>query len=436
MPSPLSKPILIVAAGAVFGVVGAIGIIKWLEPDRPQPDGNPAPAVVRTEPEISYRPEPIGAPADTFGRPEVTNIQMIDFDQDGLMDVLYCEASTHTVRWIRQTAPNQFSESILAEDVRGPVYVSAEDVYGNGRLDLLIASMGQVLPNGDSIGSLFAFEQMADGSLKRHVLLEKVSRVTDVRAANLMGHRDGRLDLVVGQFGYFEGETRWMENRGDWTFESHQLNGQSGCIHTPVADFDGDGRLDIAALISQEWEEVHLFRNLGNGEFTDEILWGSTNEDFGSSGMKTTDLNQDGRPDLVFSNGDGFDYSVRGPRAWHGVQWLENQGDGEFTYHRVGEMPGAYAPSPADLNGDGHIDLVATSGFGDWSDANTVTLMAWLNDGKQNFRPVELATQPIQLITADAGDLDGDGIPEIVTGGYHAFPPFEHMSSVTLWRRQ
>ena len=429
-------PLLVVAAGAVLGIGGAIGIIKLLEPDGPSPATVPTTAAASAEPEIVYLPEVIGSPASEFGRPEITNVQMIDLDQDGMMDVLYCEASTNTVRWIRQTERNIFVESVVADQVRGPVYISAEDIYGNGRLDLLVASMGQVLPNGDSIGSVFVFENLPDGSFRRHVLLERVARVTDVRAANLKGHADGRLDLVIGQFGYFEGETRWMENLGNWEFASHSLNGLSGCIHTPIADFDGDGRLDIAALISQEWEEVHLFRNLGDGKFSDEILWGSTNEDFGSSGMKVVDLNQDGKPDLVFSNGDGFDYSVRGPRAWHGVQWLENLGQGDFTYHRVGEMPGAYAPSPADLNGDGHIDLVAVSGFGDWSKADTVTLMAWLNDGNQNFRPVELATRPIQLITADAGDIDGDGIPEIVTGGYHAFPPFNHMSSITLWRRQ
>jgi len=430
------KPFGVVAAGAVFGIGGAMGIIKFLEPRATATAPIAVVETITAEPEIVYLPEPIGSPVSAFGRPEVTNVQMIDLDQDGLMDVVYCEASTNTIRWIRQRERNVFEESIVADEVRGPVHVSAADIYGNGRLDLLIASMGQVLPNGDSIGSVFVFENLADGSFRRHLLLERVARVTDVRAANLKGHQDGRLDLVVGQFGYFEGEIRWMENQGNWEFESHSLNGLSGCIHTPIADFDGDGRLDIAALISQEWEEVHLFRNLGDGKFADEILWGSTNEDFGSSGMKVSDLNQDGRPDLIFSNGDGFDYSVRGPRAWHGVQWLENIGDGRFDYHRVGEMPGAYAPSPADLNGDGHIDLVTVSGFGDWSKADTVTLMAWLNDGEQNFRPVELATHPIQMITADAGDLDGDGIPEIVTGGYHAFPPFKHMSSVTLWRRQ
>jgi len=88
------------------------------------------------------------------------------------------------------------------------------------------------------------------------------------------------------------------------------------------------------------------------------------------------------------------------------------------------------------LDSDGDLDLIAVSGFGDWSNPDTVTLMGWLNDGEQNFEPLVIATSPIQMVTADAGDLDGDGIPEIVTGGYHSFPPFEHMSAVTLWRRQ
>lgn len=412
-------------------------VLVFLLPSREGPAAAAASSSTAPEaPAIAFTPSSIGAPPESFGRPEVTNVELGDLDQDGLMDVLYCEASTNTVRWIRQVSPGAYAERIIASDVPGPVHVEAADVNADGLNDLLIASMGQVLPNSDSIGNVFVFEQLADGSFQRRTILEGVARVTDVRGANLMGHADGRLDLVVGQFGYDEGETQWLENLGNWEFRSHALNGQSGCIHTPVADFDGDGRLDIAALISQEWEEVHLFRNLGNGKFEDAILWGSTNEDFGSSGMRAADLNQDGRMDLVFSNGDGFDYSVRGPRPWHGVQWLENKGQGEFVYHRIGEMPGAYAPAVADLDGDGDLDLAAVSGFGDWSREDTITLMAWLNDGAANFSPVILAHRPIQMVSATAGDLDGDGQAEILTGGYHAFPPFENMSAVTLWERE
>jgi hypothetical protein len=269
-----------------------------------------------------------------------------------------------------------------------------------------------------------------------HVLLDHTARVTDVRAANLSGHTDGRLDLVVGQFGYDQGETRWMENEGDWRFKSHRVNTQSGCVNTPVADFDGDGALDFAAVISQEWEEVHWFKHTGPDLFHDTLVWGSTNEDYGSSGLAVADVNQDRRPDLIYTNGDGFDYSIRGPRPWHGIQWIENQGGGRFAFHRVGDLPGAYAPCAADLNGDGFTDLVAVSGFADWTNPAAVSMMAWLNDGHEHFTPVVLAHRPTHLITAAVGDLDGNGIPVIVTGGFHAYPPFDHMSNVTLWRRK
>jgi hypothetical protein len=214
------------------------------------------------------------------------------------------------------------------------------------------------------------------------------------------------------------------------------VNSQSGSINVPVADFDGDGKADFADLISQEWEEVHWFRNLAHGQFKDEMVWGSTNEDYGSSGLAVADLNRDGRPDLIYTNGDGFDYSIRGPRPWHGLQWLENLGGGRFAFHHVGNLPGAYAPCAADLNGDGFTDLVAVSGFADWTDPGAVSVMAWLNDGRQNFTPAVIAHVPTQLITAAVGDLDGDGIPEIVTGGCRAFPIPGNLSNVTLWRKK
>jgi hypothetical protein len=383
-----------------------------------------------------FVPHPVGAPASEFGRPLVTNVHVVDLDRDGLVDILYCEAQQHSVRWIRQAPRGVFTERVIADGIKGPAHVSAADVNGSGRLDVLVASMGQIFPNNDRIGSVVVLEQLEKHAFRPHVVLDRVPRVSDVRAANFSGHTDGRLDLVVGHFGYAQGEVRWMKQQRPWTFESRIVSTLSGCVHTPIADFGGDGAPGFAALLSQEWEEVHLFRQPGRSENKSTIVWGSTNEDYGSSGLEVADVNRDGKPDLIYTNGDGFDYAAVGFRAWHGMQWLENLGGGRFSFHRVGDMPGAYGPCAADLNGDGFVDLLAVSAFAEWSKPDAISIMAWLNDGRQNFTPVVLAKNPTHLITAAVGDIDGNGVPVIVTGGFHAFPPFDRMSNITLWRRK
>jgi len=434
----MRKSVLLTLAviGALAAGWGAIAAFFTWRPQAPETSTPSARSPSAGPAKLEYVPTPLGAPVSEFVRPLVTHVQIVDLDRDGIADILYCEGQKNSVRWLRQSPRGVFTESVIGEEIPGPVHVCAADLNGTGRLDVLVASMGKILPCNERIGAIVVLENIDNTHFKKHVLADHVARVTDVRAANLTEHRDGRLDLVVGQFGYDQGETRWMENKGGWVFESQVINTQSGCINTPVADFDGDGQIDIAALISQEWEEVHLIHNLGHGRFADGVVWGSTNEDFGSSGMTVADLNRDGRPDLVSTNGDALDYGGAGTRSWHGVQWLENKGDGFFKYHRIGTMAGAFSPEVVDLNGDRAPDLLVVSAFADWDKPDAVSLMAWINDGHENFTPLVLARAPTHLITVAAGDLDGTGVPVIVTGAFHVFPPFENMSSLTVWRRK
>ena len=396
--------------------------------------------VTRVAPEepasLRYEPMPIGAPVSEFGQPWVTHLKIVDLDKDGILDVLYCDAKNNSVRWLRQSPRGTYVERILADHVKGPAHVDTADLFGRGRLDVLIASMGQIAPTLEPIGSVVVLENLADGKFEKHVLLEGIARVTDVRAANLSGHTDGRLDLILGQFGYVQGEVSWMENLGNWKFERRILLSKPGAIHTPVADYDGDGLQDFAALVAQDSEAVHLFRQERAGVFKEALLWRSTNQDWGSSGMSVADVNQDGKPDLLVTNGDGLDFPGADQRPWHGLQWLENLGGEKFRYHRIGDLSGCFSPSGVDLDSDGDIDLLAVSAFGQWSSEDAVSMMAWLNDGRNNFTPVTLAKKPIRLITSDVGDLDGNGVPVIVTGGFFPWPPYRDMSNITLWRRK
>lgn len=365
------------------------------------------------------------------GLPWISDLLIVDLDGDGLKDVLVANGKENKISWIRQVRLGVFEEQDIGGPVAGPAHLEVADLRGTGHLDVLVASMGVIPPDNDKIGSVVVLENDGTNHFTNHVLLDNVARVTYVQAAHLT--LSGRLDLVVGQFGYLEGEIRWMENMGGGQFRSHQLLDLPGTIHAPVADLNGDGKLDIVALVSHGSQEVHAFMNDGAGNFRDRVLYGSTNKDFGSSGLSIADLNQDGRPDIIYTNGDGFDYATPGSRPWHGVQWLENKGGGKFAFHRVGDFPGAYSPVVADLKGDGHQDIVSCSGFNDWSDRSAVSLMAFENDGHDNFTPRVLAHDPTHLIVVKAADMFNDGRIELVTGAFMFYPPYDRVSRVTLW---
>ena len=308
------------------------------------------------------------------------------------------------------------------------------DIDKDGDLDLLVAKMGMIFPNNDKIGSVVVLENKGGGQFTNRVLADRIARVTDIQPGDLDG--DGDIDLAVGQFGYDDGEMRWMENKGNWKFESHPLLNLSGTIHTPVRDMDGDGDLDIVALVSQEWEEVYVFENDGHGQFKTRLIYGSTNEDFGSSGISVVDLDLDGDPDILYTNGDAFDYIPPGPRPWHGVQWLENKGDLKFQYHRIGDFPGAYFANAVDVDKDGDLDISVVSSFNKWDDPKAQSMIWFENNGKMGFTPHDLASDPTHLLVLDTADMDGDGWVDFVTGGMHAYPPFDRMSRVLLWRNR
>jgi len=388
------------------------------------------PAIVQDTARFSR--ESIGHPYE--GKPWISHVNIVDLDRDGRQDILACDDKALAVVWLRQTAPGKFTESTLFAALPSPVHVEAVDMDGDADLDLLVSCMGEVFPNNDKIGSVIILENDGRQQFTKHVIAEHVTRVTDIRAGDFDG--DGKPDLAVAQFGYDQGEIRWMRNLGNWQFESRNLLNLSGTINVCVADLNGDRSLDIVAVVSQQWEEIHLFENDGKGNFTGRILFGSTNEDFGSSGISLCDLNRDGRPDILYTNGDGFAYADPGKRPWHGLQWLENLGNGAFKFHRIGDLPGAYSPVGIDLDGRGVMDIVCTSGFNDWRNPEASALVVFKNDGKMNFTQHVLAHAPIQLVTCAVGDLDGSGRPAIVTGGFYAYPPFDRMDRLTLWRQK
>ena len=398
---------------------------------RSDPDG-PSAALPDGEQIDFLRPEPIGYGFEE--PPRISHAQTVDLDRDGLLDVVVCDCGKDAVSWIRQHPAGEFSESVCGDGLVAPAHVEAVDFDKDGDLDLMVAVLGMLFPNNDRIGSVVILENSGEMKFVKHVLIRNVARVSDVRAGDLDG--DGDMDLAVAQFGYDDGETRWLENLGGWEFQTHMLQSLSGPIHCEIADLNRDGNLDIVVLVSQEWEQVYAFVGDGKGGFQPKCLFSSDNQDFGSSGLWLHDLDQDGDQDVVFTNGDAFDYLPPVPRSWHGVQWLENRGKMDFEYHRLADFGGAVGAQPADVDHDGDLDLFVISAYNSW-DQPRAQSMIWLeNDGQMRFRRRNITNTPTHIQALDLGDFDGDSEIDLITGGMHAYGPYDRVERIVLWRNK
>lgn len=374
-------------------------------------------------------PRPIG---QKFTEPpQISNLAVSDLDGDGLLDVIVCDAKNNFVSWIRQYPAGTFTESVLAKDLIAPAHVQVCDFDNDGDKDLLVAVLGMLFPNNDKIGSVVILENDGNCNFTKRIIAEKIARVSDVRAGDL--DNDGDMDLAVAQFGYDDGETRWIENLGNWKFQSHILQNLSGPINVEITDIDKDGDLDIISLVSQEWEEIYCFVNDGKGNFQSKLLWGSGNEDFGSSGIYISDVDMDGDEDILYTNGDAFDYIPPVPRPWHGVQWLENTGNLNFVFHRLCNFAGAYNCRPVDIDHDNDLDLFVVSGFNFWDKPESQSFIWLENTGNMQFKIRNIANSPTHLLTLELGDFNNDGLMDMVTGGMHTYPPYDRMSRITLW---
>lgn len=363
-------------------------------------------------------------------RPRISNVQIIDFDEDGINDVIACDCQSNQVILYRQTKDGEWEERILGRDLLAPAHATVSDIDGDGDRDVIVSILGNIYPDDTVIGRVVLLENR-DGKFTQRILLDDVRRVADVQVGDMDG--DGDLDMVAAVFGYRRGEVLWLENHGKLRFEQHTMLYAAGTIHVPIADYDGDGDLDVATVVSQEDEEAVVIENLGDGKFKYRRIWSTINYDIGSAGMVKSDLDGDGDMDLLLPVGDNFEDLYSTPRPYHGCIWLENLGGLKFKAKTIATFSGTYAAAVGDIDGDKDKDVVLVSMFNAFEIDGNASVVWLENDGEQNFRTWQLADNPIQLITVDSGDLNGDGLDDVVAGGFHVPRPFVKLGRITAW---
>jgi hypothetical protein len=359
-------------------------------------------------------------------RPRITNVLVTDLDRDGRDDVIVCDDVAGRVSWLRIES-GTWNEVVLAE-IPAPSRVSVVDYDGDGHLDVVVASIGFVEPTDDLIGSVWLLVNRGDTTFEPRRLVAGLPRVADVKPIDYNGN--GKIDFVVACFGWRKsGGIVLLEQVHPKLFVEHRVADRNGAMQIEVADWNGDGHDDFVVLFAQEHESVELYLNDGHGRFEWQTLARAPHPAWGSSGIQLVDLDQDGDLDLVWTNGDMMD-EVSIAKPYHGVRWLENRG-GELIPHELVRMPGCYRAVVRDIDGDGHLDLVASSLNFFWPTDDFPSLLWLRNDGRQNFSPFRILHSPTNLVTMDVGDLDHDGIPDIIVGGMHLAGPLGRHGRLT-----
>jgi hypothetical protein len=377
---------------------------------------------------IEYLPDPDGV--------TTANIRLADLDGNGVDEIF----STHPLDGIITRVICDEAgcvEQVFSDGFIAPVRTHIVDLDEDGFTDIIVADIGILPPADELVGKVVMLKGLAGDEFQPVTLIDGIGRTVCAESGDF--DLDGDLDLVVCEFGNLEGSLFWLEQSENNTWVRHNIDERSGVIHAFPFDLDGDGDLDIAVSLSQVSEEINIYRNNGEGNFTKHSLVNEDETFYGMSGLEVVDLDQDGDSDIIYSNGDTLDMDLPAeidPHSYHGVNWLENDGSGEFTRHRLTNVWGAFTSHAVDIDDDGDLDIVVGTlqildFFPDWDRIDIVILE---NDGNEQFTRHE-STQILRYVmTFDSGDIDGDGTIDLIGGSHRiSWPGPSHKGIEFVW---
>ncbi len=319
--------------------------------------------------------------AATYPAPEPFQELVADFNHDGFPDVATAEYNSGTLAVLINSGNGSFGPPIVTT-IQDTVYqFAAADLRGNGTVDLIVtvySGIGVLLGNGDGTFAAPVYYPATDyypSSIA--VGTFDSGDAIDVAIADGSGQN---IDVFPGN--------------GDGTFGTPLATGTSFVVNLVSGDFNGDGKLDLVATNGNGAGTIAFYPGLGDGHFGSPSNFVSGSQ---PNAIAAGDLDGDGNLDVAVT--------VNGL-----ISVLLGNGNGTFQaaiLYPAGFSSSALALS--DFNQDGFLDAVVVD-----PQALSIDLLPGNGDG--SLGPPAAYVLPNQAAGIAVGDLDGDTLPDVVSG--------------------
>jgi hypothetical protein len=234
------------------------------------------------------------------------HIVIFDADNNGFDDIIigdrYSNTANYSIYYLPNQGDNTFGAKVFVVNIPYPGEVrglSSGFLNRDGLEDLIFTDN-----RNNTVNVVF---NNGDGTFGNSLSIN-ISDPFFVTTGNI--NSDSNDDILVSKYNLAE-TLSWYHGNGDGTFGNQSIISNqevNAIINSTISDIDNDGDNDIFSAIQIEYGFV-WFENDGNGNFSGANLVGnSSNTNYD---IKTGDINEDGKLDVILSN--------RG-----GVFWYEN----------------------------------------------------------------------------------------------------------------
>ena len=344
-----------------------------------------------------------------------SDVTAADLDGDGDVDVISASQADGTIAWYENDGSQGFTTHVISSTETGASSIATGDVDGDGDLDIVTAAA--------TTNTVSWYENQDNEQFIARVITSEALGANHVLIVDLDG--DGARDILSTSAS--DDSIRWHENDSNQQFTTHSVNNEAaGARGLAAADLNGDGYLDLLTASSAD-NSINWYANDGSQTFTAYTI---SETALGASSVFTTDLDRDGDTDVVATSADD-----------NTVWWFEYDATAEdeetaFVSHSITtEALGASEVITADLDGDGHTDLISAS-------ANDHTIAWYQNDGAQAFARHVITENATGAGAVSVSDVDGDGDLDVLSASHdddtiawyahNAIPTLDEINDVTI----